>query len=417
MLLELLHRSLNLSQLARLGWGRSQQRILLSLLLLSLCMTTGCSLPEVSAESRLFAPIALEFVDDYTLPPTVIKDVPVGGLSGLTYDAQKGVFYAVSDDRSQFAPARFYTLIPQLKTDKTTHQLTIKTVDITATTPLLQADGKTYARGTIDAEGIALSPRGTVFISSEGDAQAQIPPSINEYDQKTGQWVKALPIPAAYLPQVTEDGTRQGVQNNKAFEGLTINTDATADLFRVFAAIEQPLEQDRTPPPATSATAQDAAPLPKDKLRILHYALIPSRADLVGEYVYELDPPPVGTIEHGLSEILSWDNAGRFLALERSLGLAGFSSKIYQFTFAGARDVQTAKSLQGLPADWQPVRKQLLLDLSELGVSLDNVEGMALGPKLPDGSPSLWIVSDNNFDKDQVTQFLLFRLKTIKTQP
>jgi hypothetical protein len=52
------------------------------------------------------------------------------------------------------------------------------------------------------------------------------------------------------------------------------------------------------------------------------------------------------------------------------------------------------------------------LDLNTLGITIDNVEGMALGAKLPDGSQSLWIVSDDNFNKDQVTQFLLFRLKS-----
>ena len=57
------------------------------------------------------------------------------------------------------------------------------------------------------------------------------------------------------------------------------------------------------------------------------------------------------------------------------------------------------------------LRKKLLFDSTNLKITLDNVEGMALGPKLPDGSQSLWIVSDDNFDKDQVTQFLLFRIK------
>ncbi len=400
------------------GWSELKPRFARPLLVMTIGISfgiTACGLPQVSAESRLFAPIALEFVDAYTLPPTVSQDASVGGLSGITYDAKTGLFYAVSDDRSQRAPARFYTLRPQLKTDKTTNRLSIQAIDITATTVLGNADGQSYPPGTIDPEGIARSPRGSVFISSEGDAKAGIPPSINEYDRKTGKLLKALPIPDAYIPQTT-DGQRQGIQNNKGFEGLTINVDATADLFRVFAAIERPLEQDRAMPTAAPPSDETAAPLPKDQLRMIHYALISSRADRVGEYVYELDPAPIGTIEHGLSEILSFDNAGRFLALERSLGLTGFTGKIFQFTFADARDVQTVASLQALPTDTQPVRKRLLFDLAELGVTIDNVEGMTLGPQLADGSQSLWIVSDNNFDQDQITQFLLFRLKTLKTQ-
>jgi hypothetical protein len=54
------------------------------------------------------------------------------------------------------------------------------------------------------------------------------------------------------------------------------------------------------------------------------------------------------------------------------------------------------------------------LDLSELGIYLDNLEGMTLGPRLPDGSQSLVLVSDNNFNDIQLTQFLLFRLNGLR---
>jgi hypothetical protein len=40
----------------------------------------------------------------------------------------------------------------------------------------------------------------------------------------------------------------------------------------------------------------------------------------------------------------------------------------------------------------------------------DNVEGMTLGPTLPDGRRSLILVSDHNFAGSQFTQFLLFAL-------
>ena len=55
-------------------------------------------------------------------------------------------------------------------------------------------------------------------------------------------------------------------------------------------------------------------------------------------------------------------------------------------------------------------RKTLLLDLDELGIPLDNVEGMTFGPRLPDGRRSVVLVSDNNFAASQFTQFLLFAL-------
>ncbi|MBV8885840.1 MAG: hypothetical protein JO235_17845, partial [Chroococcidiopsidaceae cyanobacterium CP_BM_RX_35] len=51
-----------------------------------------------------------------------------------------------------------------------------------------------------------------------------------------------------------------------------------------------------------------------------------------------------------------------------------------------------------------------LLDLHKLGISIDNLQGMALGPRLSDGTPSLLLVSNNDFSQEQATQFLLFRL-------
>jgi hypothetical protein len=41
---------------------------------------------------------------------------------------------------------------------------------------------------------------------------------------------------------------------------------------------------------------------------------------------------------------------------------------------------------------------------------VDNLEGISLGPVLPNGHASLVLVSDDNFGKDQVTQLLLFEL-------
>jgi 3-phytase len=50
-------------------------------------------------------------------------ETPIGGLSGVTYDAVNKRFYAISDDRSQVAPARFYTFtanLPQVNFTKVT---------------------------------------------------------------------------------------------------------------------------------------------------------------------------------------------------------------------------------------------------------------------------------------------------------
>ena len=77
----------------------------------------------------------------------------------------------------------------------------------------------------------------------------------------------------------------------------------------------------------------------------------------------------------------------------------------------GANDTSTFDAFQGNIGGVTPIYKERLLDLAELGIPLDNLEGMTLGPQLPDGTRSLLLVSDDNFNDLQATQFLLFRLR------
>jgi len=102
------------------------------------------------------------------------------------------------------------------------------------------------------------------------------------------------------------------------------------------------------------------------------------------------------------------------LSMERSFSVGapgtGNTIKLYSVAFPGADDVTGVDSLAGRLGDVRPVQKTLLLDLRTLGIPLDNVEGMTIGPDLPDGRRSLVLVSDNNFAASQFTQFLLFAL-------
>jgi 3-phytase len=100
--------------------------------------------------------------------------------------------------------------------------------------------------------------------------------------------------------------------------------------------------------------------------------------------------------------------------MERSFSVGapdtGNTIKLYDVSLAGADDVNGFDSIALLLGSIDAVQKSLLLDLDELGIPLDNVEGMTLGPTLPDGRRALVLVSDNNFAANQFTQFLLFAL-------
>jgi hypothetical protein len=259
---------------------------------------------------------------------------------------------------------------------------------------------------------MSLSPRGTVFISSEGVPSAGIAPFIREFDLKTGQQRSSLIIPERYLArEETKDKDQQeqpprGIQDNLGFEALTLELGSLAggngDPFRLFTATESALWQDTLPP-----KSQESA-----RIRLMHYLIGSiSRPMVVAEHLYLLDPTPAGAIDNGLTELVTVDMGGHFLTLERTYGVLGANAKIYQMAMSAATDTSTIETLKGDVSRINAVKKKLVLDLSELGIYVDNLEAMTLGPRLPDDSQSLLLVSDDNFRDTQITQFLLFRLK------
>lgn len=381
------------------------------MLSLTVLLLAGCTLPQVSAEERLFLDLSLDFLGEYRLPAdTVFEDTPVRGLSALAYDRQGDRFYVLSDDRSEFAPARFYTM--KLNLSQEAGEVAIAGVEIEKVTTLLGEDGEPFAQGTIDPEGLALSPRQTVFISSEGVASDGIPPFIDEFDLATGEWQQHLPIPERYIPQTVE-GQPQGVQNNLGFEALTLNPGGFSttwlEPFRLFAATESALEQDRR---SSNSDETQSSERPNYS-RFLHYLIGNELPVLIAEYLYPNDSPPLLTV-NGLTELVVLDQGGHFLSMEHSFGVAGAGARIFELATGGATDTSGIPKLSGDLSGIEPIRKRLLLDLADLGIPLDNLEGMTLGPQLPDGSQSLLLVSDDNFNPNQFTQFLLFRLNGLQ---
>jgi len=392
--------------------GRLFSLLLVLVTILLSFLTTACEPSEaITAEQRTFLNLSLDFLGEYQLPKQKFKDTPVGGLSALTYDRQRDRFYALSDDRSQFAPARFYTL--KLTLDPLlTEKMSLEKVEVEDVTFLTDKNGEPFAKGSLDPEGIALSPKGTVFISSEGSPNQGIAPFIEEFDLKTGQQKQGLRIPERYLPSdpTKEDQPPRGIQENLGFESLTLEPGSLAaaggDPYRLFTATESALFQDSLP--ATS--------IEQTRIRLMHY-LIGGFAPptLVTEHVYLLDPLPDGATSNGLTDLATVDTGGHFLSLERSYGLlSGAGAKIFQLAVSAATDTSGIPTLKGDLSRINIVQKKLLLDLSKLGIYLDNLEGMALGPRLPDGTQSLVLVSDDNFNDIQITQFLLFRLNRVR---
>lgn len=319
----------------------------------------------------------------------------VGGLSALAYDRDRDRFLALSDDRGEHAAARFYSL--RLKLDRATGLLPGGALEVNGHTVLRESGGEPFVAGTIDPEGLALSASGTVFISSEGDSPAGIAPFVRE-QARDGSFARALAVPEYYLPHTGsthETRENRGVRRNLGFEALTLTPDGT----RLFTGTENALFQD-----GDASNLSQGSPS-----RVMVFTV--ATGEPIAEYLYWTDPvvqPPVepdGFHTNGLVEALALD-AESLLTLERSYSAGrSLSIRLFRARIAGADNLLGQESVADAAAV-RPISKRQLLDLSDLGLVLDNVEGMAFGPSLADGRSTLILVSDNNFSERQMTQVI-----------
>lgn len=338
---------------------------------------------------------SIEFIGAATLPTGLsFQNIELGGLSGITYDSQQDLYYAISDDRGQKAPARLYTL----KIDLSKGKLAPNGVVPIAVTTLLNQNNQKFLPNTTDTEGIALTKKATLFISSEGDVQKSINPFIKEFSLASGQAINTLPIPDKFLP---DQKNQTGIRNNLAFESLTI----TPDNQLLFTATENALIQDGSP----------SKPGVSNNCRILQYSLTSNQPQK--EYLYPTEPVTplfnfTDKFNNGLTDLLSLDNQGHLLSLERTFTGLGFAVSLFQISLENAEEIHNIDSLSTAKTKKiKPVQKELLLDLQQLDLALDNIEGLTLGAKLPNGQTALILISDNNFNKLQTTQILAFQLQ------
>ncbi len=319
---------------------------------------------------------------------TTFGETEVGGLSGLEYIPLLDSYVALSDDHAPNRKVRVY----ELSIDLSNGALDDGDVVFTHVTTLLNPDELPFAGERVDPEAIRFAPASlTLYWASEGNANNLVAPSLREMTL-SGRFVRELSAPPLFGP--TADGTA-GVRHNLAFESLSLSWDGK----KLFTATENALRQD-----GPSASGDDSSPS-----RIVEFDIATGLAER--QFIYVTDPvtPPAAPANrfntNGLVAMLAVSDT-RFLMVERSLSLAGFVIKLYLGNIANATDVSGLDRIEG--QDIQVVEKQLLLDLTGLEITLDNIEGMTFGPDLPNGERSLILVSDNNFNEIQVTQFLAF---------
>lgn len=333
------------------------------------------------------SPAAPDFLGQIVIPTGLrLGGVEFGGISGLDHDPASGLFRAISDDRSERGPARFYEL--RLGIDDGG----ALSLDIVATHVLRDPAGAPFAGGDVDPEAIRFDPATTRIVwASEADRAGR--PAIY-VARPDGSGARALPLPEPYLPDAA--GTR-GVRKNQSIEGL-----ALAGPGRVVAITENALVQDG--PTATRAAGSLS--------RIL--VLDAATGAVEGEFAYLTDPvfsaPAVdgGFSDNGAADILAL-GGDRFAVLERAF-VQGVGNRIavYAIDLAGARNQAGAAVIADAPVAKTP---WFTIDEGDFGgLDLDNIEALSFGPEIG-GRRTLVLASDNNFNPDgQVTQFLVFTL-------
>ncbi|MEL1264119.1 esterase-like activity of phytase family protein [Pseudoxanthomonas putridarboris] len=354
---------------------------------------TACS-QTATMRSPASPALAFEVLGYTQLPPThEVEGTLFGGISGIDRDPRTGDWFLVSDDRSEHAPARFH--VGDIDLDRNG----IAEIRVRKAIPIRTRAGALYpspgsGAEAIDAEAIRFDPAsGELWWTTEGDASSMASPALRRM-APDGYWRGEVSLTRML---VLNPALSSGARPNLSFEGL----DWSADGKGLWLAMEAPLLQD-----GPLADTREGA--------LVRFSLLSRDGALLMQRAYRTDPvpehPPGRLADNGVSEILDL-GGGQLLVMERSgvqreSGGFRFHVRLYCASVDAGQEISRVPTLAGRAV--RPASKRLMLDLAQLpDVPQANFEGMAWGPVLDDGRATLLLVSDNNFDPNDGTVFVL----------
>ncbi len=362
--------------------------------------------------------------------------------SDLIYNPGNNTFYGISDRGPGGGTIDWAPRVEAFKVDVAANGA-ISNFQLTQTTVFKQANGQVFSGllpsllpggagvlgNALDSEGIVRLKNGHFLVSDEYG------PSIYE-TKADGTFIRAFTQPANVLPKVGgnpdfANAVNTGRQDNRGYEGLTINADGT----KAWAILQDPLQED-----GTGTNPGRRSP----NLRIVEFDMATGQP--TAQYAYQLESLASinaripGTAEDfgataqgrniGASSI-TWIGGTSFLVIERDnrgqgpdnllagpLATVG-SKRIYLIDIAGATDV-SAISFAGsnaLPGGVTPVSKTLFLDVQAALVAAGEIipekfEGLAIGPRLAGGGFAIMLATDNDFSVTQNGSFVQFDVCT-----
>lgn len=301
--------------------------------------------------------IVVEKVDGQEI--FALKSDAVAGLSALVWTGGDS-FFAASDHTNVLVPL---TLI----IDPATGRIASGEIGTPIPVPTNASDfeGLTYVSAT-KAFYLSAETGNTVLRFVPGK-----PPAVPQ------------PIPAIFAQ----------ARNNLSLESLTWNDTAQ----RFWIANEEALQPDG---PVSSPSAGTLVRLQQFDARFRPTA----------QYAWRTESASMrfGGAGNGVSDLCLLPD-GRLLVLERGFGAGGLHLRLFLADLKGATDISRLPALAS--TDFTPAKKTLLY---EQATGFINFEGLALGPKLTDGTRSLLVIADSNSGNTHSIIPLKLRLPTAK---
>jgi hypothetical protein len=328
----------------------------------------------------------------------------VGYFSDIYYDTNRNEWWGLSDRGPGGGTLSYDTRVQKFTLDinQTTGAIsnfqiaqTVVFKNGTSTLNGLAPNPSNTLGNSMDPEGFVVNPKTGNFLVSD-----EYGPSVREFD-RSGNLIRTYTTPANLVPKVGANNDyasapptlTSGHEPNRGFEGLAISPDGKY----AYAMLQNGAVQD-----GWSSSSRGLY------TRIVKFDTETGLA--VGQYAYKLESSSQG---RGISAIVAL-NDHEFYVLERNnrgIGVgANISSpdkNVYKIDLAGATDVtDIALPATGTFAGAVTKGVKLIdLDANTLAAlgnkSPEKWEGLAIGPKLADGSFMMLAGTDNDYSVTQ----------------
>lgn len=333
---------------------------------------------------------------------TSVNNGRLGFFSDIYYDKNRNEWWGLSDRGPGGGTISYDTRVQRFTLDVDHNTGAISNFQVQQTIIFKNganalnglAPNPTSAKGNaFDPEGIVINPHnGNLLVSDEYG------PSLYEFD-RNGNMVRQFTTPANLTPRNAATGTPNfagdtgndaGKRTNRGFEGLAISPDGKFSFAMLQSAM---LDEGGSNGVYNRIVKFDNA-----------------TGEAVAQYAYQMDTAGQG---RGISALVAV-NDNEFLVLERNNRGVGVDSnlsspdkRVYSINLSGATDV-TNVDLDAAGASFTAVLKNTtpFIDLAANkpflgGRSPEKWEGLAIGPKLADGTYMILAGTDNDYSISQ----------------